>query len=136
MGGDENNLNENGPGKYSIANAEELDAYLGFPAEKISEIDSAACLINAMNQNTFTCAAYRFKDAKSAEQSISVIKNNILSRRWMCGFPDSLLIITAPGNYVITIWGINESSGIITDFKQSALTSIPGAAIGAEEPIV
>jgi len=135
-GGDESNLNFEGPGKYSVENAEMLDNVLGLPKELADKIDDAASLTHAMNANTFTCGAFHFKNASDAETAISAIKNNILSRHWICGFPDTLLIISAPGNYVIAVWGIDNDTGVVTTFKNNVLNSISGASVLIEEPIV
>lgn len=136
IGGDESNMNEAGPGKYSIEDAEVLDNILGFPAEEVGKIDGAASLMHAMNQNTFTCAVFRFKDAKDVENGISALKSNILERRWVCGFPDSLVIAKTPENYVISVWGIDEGSGTVSLFKQKLTAAIDGVQIVVDEPIV
>ena len=136
IGGDESNINDNGPGKYSIEDPEVLDNILGFPISEINKIDGAASLMHAMNQNTFTCAAFHFKSANDVEHGITALKTNILARRWVCGFPDSLIIAKVPGNYVIAVWGIDESGGIISLFKQKLLASVDGAQIIVDEPIV
>jgi hypothetical protein len=138
-GGDEANLNYEGPGKFAVGNAEMLDGVLGLPSTLADKVDDAASLIHAMNVNTFTCGVFRFKNAGDAAASASKIKENILSRRWMCGFPDTVLIMSAPGGYIIAVWGIdNDTEGekIITTFKQKVLSAISGSAVIAEEPIV
>jgi hypothetical protein len=136
VGGDEAHSNAEGPAEYSIADSEALDAVLGFPASYIDKIDGAASMMHAMNQNTFTCGAYRFKNSDDMEAGIAALKDNILSRRWMCGFPDSLLIMSLPDNYVIAIWGINAGTGIITNFKETAKNTVNGVQVIVEEPIV
>ena len=135
-GGDESNLNFEGPGKYSTESAEMLDNMLGLPTDLADKIDDAASLTHAMNANTFTCGAFHFKTSTDAENAISKIKSNILSRHWICGFPDSLLIISAPGNYVIAVWGIDKGTGIISAFKNKVQGTIDGAVIAVSEPIV
>lgn len=135
-GGDEANLNFEGPGKFSADNAEMLDGVLGLPTSLADKVDDAASLIHAMNANTFTCGVFHFKNAGNATASAGTIKENILSRRWMCGFPDTLLIMSAPGGYIIAVWGINEGTGTVSAFKQKVLASISGSAVIAEEPIV
>ena len=135
-GGDESNLNFEGPGKYSVESAEMLDSSLGLPASLASKIDSAASLSHAMNANTFTCGAFRFKNADDAVAAVSSVKTNILARHWICGFPDSLLIITAPGNYVIAVWGIEKDTGVVSTFKNKVMSAIEGSSVVVDEPIV
>ncbi len=135
-GGDEANLNFEGPGKFSADNAEMLDGVLGLPTSLASKVDDAASLIHAMNANTFTCGVFRFKNASDASASASAIKENILSRRWMCGFPDTVLIMSAPGGYIIAVWGINEGTETVSLFKQKVLSSVSGSDVIVEEPII
>jgi hypothetical protein len=138
-GGDEANVNFEGPGKFAVDNGEMLDGVLGLPASLAGKVDDAASLIHAMNANTFTCGVFRFKNAGDAAASASAIKENILSRRWMCGFPDTMLIMSAPGGYIIAVWGIdNDSEGekTVSTFKNKVLSAISGSAVIAEEPIV
>ena len=135
-GGDENHMNMSGAGVFSITDAQLLDNVLGFPASKIDKINEAASLVHAMNQNTFTCAAYRFKNSNDMDAGIAAIKSNILARRWICGNPDKLLIISVPSNYVIAVWGIDEGTGNVTKFKEAAKSAVNGAQVIVEEPIV
>ena len=138
-GGDAENVNVEGPGKFSVGNAEMLDSVLGLPPSLAGKVDDAASLIHAMNTNTFTCGVFRFKNAGDAAASASAVKENILARRWQCGFPDTVIIMSAPGGYIIAVWGIDkdtEGKNIITTFKNKVLSAISGSAVVAEEPIV
>ncbi len=135
-GGDDNHFNMEGPGEYSIDDGEVLDNVLGLPISLSDKLENSASLIHAMNQNTFTCAAYRFKDGTDIEKAVSQIKNNILARRWICGFPDSLVIITAPNNYIISVWGIDNGTGTVTAFKAAVKEAVNGAQVIVDEPIV
>ncbi len=136
IGGDERNMNEKGPGKYSIMDAEVLDNILGFPAAEIEKIDGAASLMHAMNQNTFTCGIFHFKNAKDVENGITALKRNILSRNWVCGFPDTLIIARVSDNYVISIWGIDDGDGIVSLFKEKLREAFSDVQIVVDEPIV
>jgi hypothetical protein len=135
-GGDEANLNFEGPGKFSVDNAEMLDSVLGLPDSIADKIDDAASLSHAMNANTFTCGVFRLKNASDTHSAAAEIKENILARHWICGFPDTMLIITAPGGYIISVWGIDEGTNTVSTFKQKVLGNISGASVFSEEPIV
>ncbi len=136
IGGDEQNINESGPGKYSIEDAEVLDNVLGFPAAEIDKIDGAASLMHAMNQNTFTCGVFHFKNEKDVANGIASLKSNILARNWVCGFPDKLVIAKASENYVIAVWGIDEGDGIVSHFKQKLEEALENVQIVVNETIV
>lgn len=132
-GGDmsEENMNPEGPGRYSTEDADALDSALGFPAAFADLIDDAASVMHMMNANTFTCGVYHVKKAEDVEKAASAIKDNILKRQWLCGFPDRLVIASA-GDYVISFFGENE---IMDTFQKKLTDAYPSAKILAEEPI-
>ena len=137
IGGDMDNLSYDGPGAYSLEDAEALKGALSFPKELIGKIDSAASLVHGINTNNFTCGVFRFKDASEISGAITSMKKSILSTQWICGFPNHFFIITVPGNYVISIWGnIDENMDYITEFKNKVIDNISGAAVAVSEPIV
>jgi hypothetical protein len=126
-----------GPGAYSVENTEALKGALCFPPELAEKIDSAASLIHGMNINLFTCGVFHFKNADDVQDAVSLIKSSILANHWMCGSPDRLFIITVPGNYIISAWGvIDENTNYITEFKNKVIENISGAAVAVSEPIV
>lgn len=132
-GGDfsEENNKMDAPGKYSLEDAEAVDAALGFPQASVGKIEDAASLTHMMNANTFTSAAYKVKEGEDVSAVINDIKTNILARQWMCGFPDKL-IIASTDNYVISAFGHTE----IMDTFKSKLTSVYSSVkIDVEENI-
>ncbi len=131
MGGDMEAMVDGAPGNYSIADAEALDAVLGFPAASIASIDEAASLMHMMNANTFTGAAYHLVEGTDAAALAEEIKTNILARQWMCGFPETLVIIKAD-DCLITAFGNGE---LIENFKTKTLEANAGAELVSESPI-
>ena len=91
-GGSEKQMKEDMPGKFDVSDAEALDFELGFPKANASEIDDAASLMHMLNQNNFSCGAYHVKDSGNIEALAGKIKENILARQWLCGFPEKLVI--------------------------------------------
>lgn len=132
VGGDTNNSVEDAPGKYDYEAAEELDTALGFPAEEAGKIDDCASLIHMMNANTFTGAAYHVTDPADVDALVTVLKENILGRRWMCGFPELLLIVQVEDDYVVTAFGNGE---VMELFQKKLTAQYPDAKIVVEEPI-
>lgn len=106
-GGSEKHMKENMPGKFDVSDAEALDFELGFPRAQASEIDDAASLMHMLNQNNFSCGVYHVKSSGSAETLAGKIKENILSRQWLCGFPEKLVILTI-GDYIVSVFGAGE----------------------------
>ena len=106
-GGDSANLNFEGPGKFDAANSEELDVTLGFPADKVAQIDDAASMMNAMMANNFTAGVYHVTDKAAVQEIAAAMKENILARHWMCGMPEKMVII-AVDDYLISAFGLGE----------------------------
>ena len=106
-GGSEKQMKEDMPGKFDVSDAEALDFELGFPKANASEIDDAASLMHMLNQNNFSCGAYHVKDSGNVEALAGKIKENILARQWLCGFPEKLVILTV-GDYIVSVFGAGE----------------------------
>lgn len=113
-GGDYNNIVMDAPGKYDVSMVEDLDAVLGLPQSCATMIDDAASIMHMMNANTFTAGAYHVSDAANQQTVVDSLKDNIMNRQWMCGFPDTLIVAKVGGEYVISAFGNAE---IIENFK-------------------
>ena len=134
-GGDYENMVMDGPGAFGLTSAEageNINAMLGFPADLVSKIDSAASLMHMMNANTFTAGAYHFVDAADKDASVETIKSNILARQWMCGFPETLIIVDLGGNTLLTAFGNGQ---VVDAFKTTTLSTFEGATVVVETPI-
>ena len=122
-----------GPGKFDVTKKEELDQILGLPADQASAVEDAASMLHMMNANTFTGAVYRLKDGTDMDAFGEAVKNHIKDRQWMCGFPDTFVVIRVDGSYVITAFGEAE---IMETFQKNALSALDGAEVLLEEPLV
>ncbi len=56
----------------------------------------------------------------------------ILAKQWLCGQPDTLVIINVDGRYVIVAYGEAE---IMEIFKNNALKALDGAQVMTEAPV-
>jgi hypothetical protein len=108
-----------------------LDYQLGYPASKVRSIDNAASIIFGMNQNTFTCGAYHLVDGANVTEIANAIEQSIQGRMWMCGFPESVVIVELPGNYLISIFGHT----IVDTFVDAILEAVDGAKVIINNPI-
>lgn len=133
-GGDfsEENSNMEGPGKYALDNTDALDSVLGLPADAAALVDDAASLMHMMNANTFTCGAFHVANADDVSTVVSMLKDNIMARQWMCGFPDRLVIVTV-GDYVISYFGHDE---VLTTFTEKLTAAYEGAVVACEESLL
>lgn len=129
-GGDYNNSVMDAPGKFEVSDAESLDAMLGVPVDSAPLIDDAASIMHMMNANTFTAGAYHVADSANQEDFCNKLKDNILNRQWMCGFPDTLIVVTIGNEYVVSAFGAAE---VIDTFKNKLTAEYPMAEIVFEE---
>lgn len=107
-GGDYENMVSDAPGAADATNGETLDALLGFPAGSTELIDDAASMMHMMNQNTFTAGVYHVVNADDVQNVADAIRENIMNRQWMCGFPDDLVIFSVGTSYVAAVFGAEE----------------------------
>lgn len=128
-GGDfsETNAREDAPGVFDLKDRALVDSELGLP--ETAAVDEAASLVHMMNANTFTAAAYHATGdtAELAQQ----LRDNIMQRQWMCGFPDKLVIATL-GNYVVSVYGDEE---LVNTFRDKLQAAYSDAAIAYDEMI-
>lgn len=132
-GGDmnEENMVDDAPGNFSVADGDALDYSLGYPAADADKLADAASLTHMMNANTFTAGAYHLSDKSDMNTVVSDLKDNIMSRQWMCGFPDKLVIATL-GNYVVSVYGDEE---LVNTFRDKLQAAYSDAAIAYDEMI-
>ena len=132
-GGDYENVVMDAPGKYDVSKAEEMDSVLGLPQSNAAMIDDAASMMHMMNANTFTCGAYHLTDASKQQAFADALKENIMNRQWMCGFPDTLLIASVGNEYVVSAFGNAE---IMETFKTKLTAQYEAAEVMYEESLV
>ena len=114
-GGDPNNTNMEGAGKVDPSDKDYMEFALAVPADACAYVDDAASLMHMMNANTFTGGAFHITDAKNTDAFIAAVKDSVLNRQWMCGFPQRLFIIKLDSNNVIMAFGENT---IMDTFKK------------------
>lgn len=133
IGGDmtEENMAENAPGTFDIADTTALDTTLALPASAAEKIDDAASLVHMMNANNFTCGAFHVKDAADVDSIVTDIQDNVLTRQWICGFPNKLVIMQV-GDYVVSFFGSTE---IIDTFRDKLAAAYPTASVACETDI-
>ena len=131
-GGDSANMMMDEPGAFDVNNTEELDATLGFPTDYADKIDDAASLMHMMNANTFTGGVYHVTNADDVTVVADALKENIMNRQWICGFPETLIIVTVDDNYVISAFGNGQ---IIETFKNKTTSVFQDATVVYEESL-
>ena len=130
-GGDSEHAVDGAPGSFDVSNADSLSYLLTFPADDASLIDSAASLVHMMNLNTFTCGAFHVADANNVTRLADDLRTTIQAKRWMCGFPDKLVIVTV-GQSVLSVYGNEE---LVNTFRDKLLASYSAATAVYDEAI-
>ena len=110
---DEANMTEDAPGNFSVEDGDALDYSLSFPA------------------NTFTAGAFHVASSSDVDSVVSDLKDNIMNRQWMCGFPDKLVILTL-GDYVISCYGAED---LVDQFSEKVTEAFADAAVVCDEAI-
>ena len=130
FGGDIESAVMDAPGAIKL-DAASMDRTLGFPQDAVDKIDAGASLLHMLNANTFTAGAFRIKDGEDAAALAESIRANIQARRWMCGYPDSVRILTV-GDTLVTMFGNNT---LLDNFVEAAKTAYPDLTVTVNEPV-
>ena len=109
MGGNPEAMNMEGPGVWDPAYAEGMTYSLLIPAEQMDNVAEAASMIHMMNANTFTCGVVQLAEGADAKAFAGVMREAVQNNRWMCGFPEKLIIAVIGGEYVLTAFGVNDT---------------------------
>lgn len=132
MGGDEANINWEGPGKVELAGVEGNPLWnLNIPEDQLSNFTEAATLCHAMNTNTFASCALKLADHANKKAVAKAIADGILGTHWMCGFPDRM-IVASVGDYLVVAFG---QGGNMVNFVNSLNKVDAGAQILHDEAI-
>ena len=131
-GGDYETSVDDAPGAFDPSNADNLNFLLTVPTEDASLIDDAASLMHMMNANTFTCGALRLTDAGKLDEAAKEIRDYIMAKQWMCGFPDKLIVVSVD-NYLISCFGAED---LVNTFRDKLQAAYSGAVVITDEPIV
>lgn len=131
-GGDYNTMVPDAPGAVDVKDGETLDALLGFPAASAGLIDDGASMLHMMNQNTFTAGVYHVAKADDVQAVADAIKENIMNRQWMCGFPDDLVVYSVGANYVVAVFGAED---VVDNFEDALETVYASTKILYDEDL-
>lgn len=131
MGGDMSNPVDNAPGVYNLED-ENLPFQLLLPADQLANVDEAASLIHAMNANTFTGSVFHLVEGADVDAFTAAMQNAVQNNQWMCGFPEKLIVAVIDGEYVLTVFGVNDA---IDPFETKLAEAYPEAVIAYNEAI-
>lgn len=117
-GGDEAHDNMEGAGEFDISvYGDSFQAQILVDEELTAMVKpQAATMLHMMNTNTFCSAVMQLNDAADAEAFASHYQQIVQSHHWMCGFPDTVVVLRMT-DYVITAYGADD---LIQAFKTAA----------------
>ena len=130
-GGDAENANWEGPGKFDLAATEELEATYGVTADLAANVDDAATMMHAMMMNNFALGVYHLTDASKMDEFTNTLKTNLLEKQWLCGQPEKVIVMTV-GEYVVAGYGLAQ---LIDTFEAKLTESYSSATVVCEENI-
>lgn len=99
------------------------------PLETLEMVDDNGNMMNMMMANNFSASAYHVTDSANVETVVASIKDATVNNMWMCGMPDTLIIVTI-GDYVVSAFGNGE---VIEYFKTAITTVYADAKVAVEE---
>ena len=120
------------PGNYDMAYAENLTWNLLVPADQLANVDQAATMIHMMNANTFTSGVVHMAAGADAAAFAAAMREAVQSNRWMCGFPETLVIAVIGGEYVLVAFGVNDA---MNPFQTHLAEAYADAEILYNEPV-
>ena len=133
VGGDAEHEAE-APAKFAMTDEnKETFEYLLHVNDELYDMldDDTATLQHMMNTNTFSSAFAKLKNPSKAEEFAEDYKAEIQGQRWMCGFPDKMVIVTLDQT-VISLYGHED---LVNTFRDKLQAAYPSAAIAYEEAI-
>lgn len=132
-GGDysEENMTDGAPGRVGLEDVSSVEYLLSIPSSVLEQADDAASLIHMMNTNSFTCGVLRLDDVDARNEAAQTVKTYIMSKQWMCGFPDKL-VVASVGDYLIEVFGLSD---FVDPFCEKLKAAYPETVVISEDPI-
>ena len=115
MGGDAENPNWEGPGSVTLPGAEGNALWnLNISEERLPSIAEAATMIHAMNTNTFAGCALKLVEGADEAAVAKGILDDIQNTRWMCGFPERVVVVSTNGCLVVAFGHEGNITNLLT----------------------
>lgn len=129
---DENYMMPSAPGKFALTETDELTFKMLVPETEHNKLTDAATMVHMMNGNNFSCGAYRLA-AADVDAFVTAMKAAVTGNQWMCGMPETLLIATIGGEYVVVAWGVGDA---MNPFETKFVAAYPTAKLVVDEALV
>lgn len=123
-GGNAEAMTDGAPGTFDLTKTDELCASIVLTADQVSAIDDAATLLHGMNTNSFTAAALH--TTEDAAAFADTYAQSLGANHWMCGMPETYVVIDAGSGYLVTAFGTADN---ISAFETHALGTLSGSTV-------
>ena len=97
-----------GPATYDLTYAEDLAATLLLPEDRMDAVTDAATVVHMLNANTMTAGLVRLHEGADVEGFAQAVADRIMNNRWMCGFPEKMVITQIDEEYLFIAYGAAE----------------------------
>ena len=102
---DEANMTDGAPGKVGLDDASNVEYLLSVPADAVAKFD--------------------------VDSAAAAIKEYVMGKQWMCGFPDKLIVVSV-GNYIVECFGAED---LVNTFRDKLAAAYPSANVITDEAI-
>lgn len=124
-GGDGANIVDNAPAAFT--NMDALQSMLVVPEDQQKNFTEVASLFHGMMLNNFSCGVFKMAEGVDAAAFADTMHNAVKNNRWMCGFPEQMVIATVDGGaYVLVAFGLSD---VIDALQTSVTEAYPQAEI-------
>lgn len=111
-----------GPGAFDMTRADALMHTLLISRETLDQADGAATLMHGMNGNIFTSGLLHMVEGTDLAAIADEVKASILNNQWICGAPETMLIASIDGEYLLISFGNGE---IMESFQGHLEAAVP-----------
>ena len=131
VGGGYETMNWEGPDAVPTEDTAFLTQQLLVPETELSNIKSAASAMHSMNTNIFCAGSFNLVEGADYAAFAAGVKAAILGNRWMCGFPEKLVIANV-GDCLIVVYG---NAQIVENFNTVIAETYSSATVLYNEAI-
>lgn len=112
-----------GPYTYDLAYAEDLAATLLLPADQMGSVVDAATVVHMLNANSMTAGVVKLKEGTDMKAFADATAERISNNRWMCGFPEKLVIVQVGEDFLFVGYGLVEMMDPMVNGLKESITA-------------
>lgn len=126
-------VSEEGPGNYDMSYTDVLAVEMVLPADQMTNVESISTMKHGMMVNYFTGSVALLMEGVTAQDYADAARDQIQNEQWMCGNPETMLIASIQGRYVLVAFGLTDH---MTVLENHLLEAYPEAQILYSEDLI